>query len=127
MIDRLAVALCTAVFAALTLLAWGLMLVVIFGNQNDDLGVIRFVTRTVFSQTGIAIVGGAALLGFLIGGDRMVTIFSVFWGTHPVWARFNGWLQEKSEVLNESREVSPWIVAAVLVLTGVGLWLWVAP
>lgn len=127
MIERLAVALCTAVFAGLTLLAYSFIAVALLGTGRDDFGVMKFLSENVFSGTGLAIVGSAALLGFAIGGDRTAAVFSMLWGTHPAWSRFNAWLQPKIETMSESYEVSPWIAAGVIILIGVGLWLWVAP
>lgn len=116
MIDRLAIAFASAVLAALTLLAWSVILIAVFGRTNDSLGVTSFIIGTVFSKSSLAIVGGAALLGFVIGGDRMVAIFSALWGTHSVWARFNTWLGEKLEPLNEEYNVAtPWLIAALLI------------
>ena len=126
MIERLAVALCTAVFAGLTLLAYSFIAVALLGTRRDDFGVMKFVSENVFSETGIAIVAGAALLGFAIGGDRMAALFSVLWGTHPAWSRFHARLQPKIEAMGEGPEVSPWIVAGVIIVIG-GLWLWLAP
>jgi hypothetical protein len=122
MIDRLAIAFACAVFAALTLLAWSVILIAVFGRSNDSLGVAGFIISTVFSKVSLAIVGGAALLGFAIGGDRMVAMFSLLWGTHSIWTRFNVWLGEKIEPLNEEYNVAtPWLIAA-LVVCAVAAW-----
>ena len=127
MIERLAVALCTAVFAALTLLAWSFIAMALLGTARDDFGVMRFVTDQVFSEAGLWIVAGAAMLGFAIGAERMVAIFSLLWGTHSVWSRFNAWLHEKSDALRDSYEVSPIIAVGVIALVGAAAWLWLAP
>lgn len=127
MIDRLAIAFACAVLAALTLLAWSVILIAVFGNSNDSFGVTAFIIGTVFSKASLAIVGGAALLGFVIGGDRMVTIFSTLWGTHSVWTRFNTWLGEKLEPLNEEYNVAtPWLIAA-LVICALAAWFMFKP
>ena len=122
MIDRLAIAFVSAVFAGLTMLAWSAILIAVFGRADDSLGVAGFVISTVFSKVSLAIVGSAALLGFVIGGDRMVAIFSALWGTHSVWRRFNAWLGEKLEPLNEEYNVAtPYLVAA-LIICAVAAW-----
>ena len=122
MMDRLAVAFVSAVLAGLTLLAWSVILIAVFGRPSDSLGVAGFIISTVFSKVSLAIVAGAALLGFVIGGDRMVAIFSALWGTHSVWTRFNAWLGEKLEPLNEEYNVAtPWLIAA-LIICAVAAW-----
>ena len=127
MIDRLAIAFASAVLAAITLLAWSIILLTVFGTPNDSFGVPEFIIGTVFSKVSLAIVGGAALLGFVIGADRMVAIFSWLWGTHSVWARFNAWLGEKLEPLNEEYNVAtPWLVAALIICT-LAAWFLVKP
>jgi len=116
MIDRLAIAFASAVLAAVTLLAWSIILLAVFGTPNDSLGATGYIIGTVFSRVSLMIVGGAALLGFVAGGDRMVAIFSALWGTHSVWSRFNAWLGEKLEPLNEEYHVAtPFLVAAVVI------------
>ena len=122
MMDRLAIAFACAVLATLTLVAWSVILIAVFGRSNDSLGVTSFIIGTVFSKASLAVVAGAALLGFAIGADRMVTIFSWLWGTHSVWSRFNIWLSEKIEPLNEEYNVAtPWLIAA-LVICAVAAW-----
>jgi hypothetical protein len=127
MIERLAIALASAVLAAITLLAWSIIVLAVFGTPNDRFGVTGFIIGTIFSKVSFAIVGGAALLGFAVGADRMVTIFSWLWGTHSVWSRFSIWLGEKLEPLNEEYHVATPILIGVLVVFGVAVWLWLAP
>ena len=105
MIDRLAIALVSAVFAGLTMLAWSVILIAVFGRADDSVGVA----------------------GFVIGGDRMAAIFSALWGTHSAWTRFNTWLGEKLEPLNEEYNVAtPWLIAA-LVICALAAWFMFKP
>jgi len=59
--------------------------------------------------------------------DRMVAIFSALWGTHSVWTRFNAWLGEKLEPLNQEYNVAlPYLVFA-LGICAVAAWFLFAP
>ena len=48
----------------------------------------------VFSKWGVATLIAFAILGFIIGDERMANLLAVIWGTHPVWSRVNSWLEE---------------------------------
>jgi hypothetical protein len=127
MIERLAIAFASAVLAAITLLAWSIILLAVFGTSNDSFGVSAFIIGTVFSKVSIAIVGGAALLGFVIGADRMVTIFSWLWGTHSVWSRFSIWAGEKLEPLSNEYHVGTPTLILALLICAVAAWFMLTP
>ena len=57
----------------------------------------------VFSKIGLLMVIGTFITGFVLGADKMATIFSFIWGTHPVWKQ-------------KLQELSWWPIAIVIVL-----------
>ena len=124
--ERLVVALVSALVAALTLLAWSLLLFVLLGTPNDDLGIAQFLRAHVFSRSGVAIIALAALVAFCAGGDRMAVVFSALWGTHPAWLRFGAYLREKAELLNAGYRVPAPMLLGVLVLVAVLTWFYLA-
>ncbi len=124
--ERLVVALVSALMAALTLLAWSLLLLALLGTPSDDLGIAHFLGAHVFSRGGVAIIALAALAAFCAGGDRMAVVFSALWGTHPAWLRFGAYLREKAELLNAGYRVPAPMLLGVLVLVAVLTWLYLA-
>lgn len=48
----------------------------------------------IFSKWGLAILIASAILGFIVGGERMASLFAVVWGTHPIWSEMGSWLEE---------------------------------
>jgi len=86
---RLAVAVCAAVAVGLTMLLVPLI-VGILGTGAE----FAALYAVVFSKWGLATVTAFAVAGFILGGERMANVFAVIWGTHPVWARLGGWLEE---------------------------------
>ena len=60
--------------------------------------------------------GGA---GFLMGADRIVAIFSFFWGTHQFWSRLDERLNEwRDEHFGEGR-----MLILLMVILGIVLWI----
>jgi len=64
------------------------------GGAPEPLVLYKFV----FSKWGAAILLGASVLGFMVGGERMANAFSVIWGTHPFWSELEDWLYEHESV-----------------------------
>ena len=121
--SRLAAALICAVAAALTLLVWSSILL-LFASEARSLAGVRLIVAVVYSETGLAIIGAAALAGACIGGDRMAEFFSVLWGTHPVWSKVGTWLTEKIEPLNIEYHPPKWILIVVAMAAAAGIWVY---
>lgn len=86
---RLAVAACSAFVAGVMLLIVPLVIGMI-GRGAEPLALYAFV----FSKWGLATLVVFAILGFVAGGERMANLFSVIWGTHPIWSEMGDWLEE---------------------------------
>ena len=74
------------------------------------------------SPAGLFVIGLAALAGFLAGHDRMVKIFSFFWGTHSFWSRVNRRMQEWNQDYAQ-RLVPLWITLVVFAVLLLIAWL----
>ena len=121
--SRLAAALICAVAAAVTLFVWsGLLL--LFAGEARSLASAKLIATVVYSETGLAIIGAAALAGACLGGDRMVEFFSVLWGTHPIWSRVGTWVSEKIEPLTIEYHPPAWILIVVAVVGAAGIWVY---
>ena len=86
---RLAVAFCSAFVTAIMLLL--VPLVVSMSSAAPQLLVIY---KYVFSKWGVAALLASAVIGFLVGGERMANFFAIIWGTHPFWSELECWLWE---------------------------------
>jgi hypothetical protein len=88
--DRIIVALVSAITAAITLAIYSVVLIILTRGHGASGGRFRFAETyhaLVFSKTGFAIICGTAVVGFLVGAERVANIFSFFWGTHSFWSR----------------------------------------
>src|SRR6266699_1063936 len=95
--ERLAVALVSGVAAVLTLFLFPVALALLGGGVGGggELAFGAFFYTFVFSKVGLILVSGAAVAGFCVGSERMANVFSFFWGTHTLWARFGTYLNGK--------------------------------
>jgi len=95
--ERFAVALVSGVAAALTLFLFPVAFALLGGGAGDggELVFGALFYTFVFSKVGLSVVIGAAVVGFCVGSERMANLFSFFWGTHTLWARFGTYLNEK--------------------------------
>jgi len=95
--ERLLVALVSGVAAALTLFLFPVALALLGGGAGGggELAFGALFYAFVFSKVGLIVVIGAAVVGFCVGSERMASVFSFFWGTHTLWARFGTYLNEK--------------------------------
>ena len=87
--ERIVTAFVSAITAALTLLAY---FVINFALSAKSSSGIPFVSSFFFSRFSAYIVAIATIVGFIVGTERMVKLFSFFWGTHEIWER--EWFQK---------------------------------
>jgi hypothetical protein len=90
--DRIATGVVSGVAAALTLLAYPLIL----AGVGSDIQPVALYAH-VFSKVGLVVIIVASVIGFLIGSERMAGVFSFFWGTHSVWE--DDWARRLGTVL----------------------------
>jgi hypothetical protein len=83
------VAFCSAVLFAITLLILPFV-VAALGRGSEPFALYALV----FSKWGAGAIGGAFLIGFAIGSERMAEFFSFMWGTHPFWKKVEYWFHE---------------------------------
>lgn len=78
--ERLATAFVSTVAAAVTLVVvpW---VFAANGRGHEPFTLYYWV----FSKAGLLIIASAAAAGFFLGSERMANVFSLIWGTHPVW------------------------------------------
>jgi len=95
--ERLTVALVSGAAAGLTLFLFPVALALIGGGAGGggELAFGALFYTFVFSKAGFIVVISAAVVGFCVGSERMANVFSFFWGTHTLWARFGTYLKEK--------------------------------
>ena len=112
---RLAVAVCSAFVTGIMLLL--VPLIVSMGTATPQLFVIY---KFVFSKWGAATLLGSAVIGFLVGGERMANFFAIIWGTHPFWSKLEGWLYELGGWLDDHKTVGTFLAIAIgLLVVGV--------
>jgi hypothetical protein len=109
--DRLAVAFVSGVAATLTLLLFPIALSIFVGAASaKGAGLIFLYYTYVFSKTGLFIISSASIAGFLLGPDRIATLFSFFWFTHPFWRRLENNLNESVDSPHSDFKLSRWIL-----------------
>ena len=86
---RLAVAACSAFVTAIMLFLVPLVFAM-RGPTRELFPLYKFV----FSKWGVATLIGSAVIGFVVGGERMANFFAFIWGTHPIWSDIETWLWE---------------------------------
>ena len=86
---RLAVAVCSAFVVGVMMLIVPLV-IGILGRGAEPLVLYALI----FSKWGLATLVASAILGFIVGGERMANLFAVIWGTHPIWSEMGSWLEE---------------------------------
>lgn len=114
LMERIAVAFVSAIAAVLTLVLYPLALVLLGGGQGGGTE-FEFATvyyAAVFSKAGLFIIGGASILGFLAGAERMANVFSFFWGTHAFWSR----LGERLDDIQDNHNIGGWVLIILLVI-----------
>lgn len=103
---RLAVAVCSAFVVGVMMLIVPLVIGIV-GRGAEPLVLYGLI----FSKWGLAILITSAILGFIVGGERMANLFGVVWGTHPIWSEMGGWLEEHETIAS----VLGFIVVALVV------------
>jgi len=112
---RLVVAVCSAFVTGIMLLL--VPLIVSMSTAAPQLFVIY---KFVFSKWGAATLLGSAVIGFLVGGERMANFFAIIWGTHPFWSKLEGWLYELGGWLDDHKTVGTFLAIAIgLLVVGV--------
>lgn len=116
--ERLIVAFVTGVATLLTLLVLPIGFGIFAGSVSAKalVGVSPIYYGYVFSKAGVLTVLGAAIAGFLLGADRIATIFSFFWFTHPFWRRLGNNLNENIDSPHSDFTPLRWILLAVLLV-----------
>ena len=117
LVERLAVALVSAVAAALTLALYPVALTLIAGGRGGgpEFEFAAFLYRFVFSTVGLSIIVCVSVVGFLAGSERMANIFSFFWGTHSFWSDVGDQLDE----FKTNHNVGLWVLVVLLVILAV--------
>ncbi len=118
--ERLLVAWVSAFVAAVSLVVMPFLMAAALSATGLVYGgeIIPVWYALALSPVGLFIIGLAALAGFLAGLDRMVGIFSFFWGTHSFWSRVSRRMEEWNQDYAQ-RLVPLWITLlafAVLLL-----------
>jgi hypothetical protein len=103
--DRIATGVVSGVAAALTLLAYPLILAGI-GSDPQPVALYAYI----FPGTGLTAILFASVLGFIVGSERMARVFSFFWGTHSVWE--DDWIRRLGAVLMIAAVVAAAIYAS---------------
>lgn len=116
--ERFAVAIVSMMFAALTLLLYPLALSLFASSHGGGggPGVFDFFAvyyRVLFSRVGILVILGAGLSGFVLGPERMATVFGFLWGTDPWWSRANAKLEARLAWLQDSYSVPTWVTFVI--------------
>jgi hypothetical protein len=121
--ERLAIALVSAVLAAMTVVLLPFLLAIsgagIGGFLALEAGAGWY--GVMVSEIGVVIIVSAAVTGFVVGGDRMANIFSFFWGTHSLWQRLGDRIHHWMERYGE-RSVPLWVTAALFAAILVIAW-----
>lgn len=78
--ERLATAFVSIAATAITLFVVPLIITAI-AHRGEPLLMYSWI----FSKLGILTLVLSAIAGFSLGADRMVNVFSFFWGTHSIW------------------------------------------
>lgn len=115
--DRLAAAFVSGVAATLTLLLFPIAMSIFIGAVSaKGAGLMLLYYTYVFSKTGLLIISSAFIAGFLLGPDRIATLFSFFWFTHPFWKRFENNLNESVDSPPSDFKLSRWILFGLLIV-----------
>ncbi|CAN5398093.1 hypothetical protein BH11PSE11_BH11PSE11_14250 [soil metagenome] len=77
--DRLVAAVLTALFAAITLIAYFFLSHKLWDVYRPGIAMYR---NFLFSETSLYVIGVSALLGFILGAERISHVFGFFWGTN---------------------------------------------
>lgn len=116
--ERVATAFVSAFAAAFTLALYPLAMLLLGtkagGGGGFELGAIFY--AFVFSKVGLAVVIGAAILGFCLGSERMASVFSFFWGTHTLWERLEAYLDDRTSALRTDYKVFFWYLAILFAI-----------
>jgi hypothetical protein len=117
--DRLAVAFVSCTLAGLTLFLYPLVLSFVASSHGGGagLGVFKvFVVyyQLLFSKVGLILMASAGLCGFVIGPDRMATLFGFLWGTDPWWSRIAAKLEDRLSGLYVGYELPNWVAFAIV-------------
>lgn len=81
--ERLVTALISAIGVALTLVCYGVIMLVL--GAKSPSGPPGWIADLFMSPTAALIICLGALLGFALGAEPMAKIFAVLWGTSSLW------------------------------------------
>jgi hypothetical protein len=81
--DRLVSGFLCTLLVAVTLGAYLFFLFILLGRWSES--IFRAVSTVFFSSSGIFVIVGSFIAGFVAGPDRVATGLSFLWGTHPIW------------------------------------------
>jgi hypothetical protein len=86
------------------------------GGEFDLAGILYSVVLT---EVGAIIVTGAGVLGFWLGSDRMVSVFSFVWGTHELWSHWRSRIAPYSDRLYEEGKMPAWLAWVILLVLAI--------
>ena len=81
--ERLATATLSAIASAFTLACYFLVNLA-FASKSPS-GSPGWLFELFLSKISLALIAASALLGFVLGAERMSNVLSVFWGTSELW------------------------------------------
>ena len=79
--ERFVTAFVSALAAVVTLVCYFVINLVLASKSISGIPLVGIA----FSKFGLPLVGLASAVGFVLGAERVASVFSFFWGTHPVW------------------------------------------
>ena len=97
-----------------------LLLVPLIVSMSTAAPQLFVIYKFVFSKWGAATLLGSAVIGFLVGGERMANFFGIIGGTHPFWSKLGGRLYELGDWLDDHKTVGAFLAIAIgLLIVGV--------